>query len=175
MNSSDRIAVQRYAAAYNDLSHTSEEAFQRAADLRTACEALSTAAEYMTSPRVPSEQKKKMVKEALKGAPLTAQFVEVLIEAKRYALLAPISTQVRALLDERLGITRAEVVSARELSAVQKEDTLQALSSRYGGKVEASFSIDPTLLGGLKILCRGELIDGTLQRRLAKLQEELIH
>ena len=36
MNSSDRIAVQRYAAAYDGLSTTDEQAVRRAEDLRAA-------------------------------------------------------------------------------------------------------------------------------------------
>jgi F-type H+-transporting ATPase subunit delta len=66
------------------------------------------------------------------------------------------------------------VFSAKELSSEQKQQTQEALSVRYGGKVDVVFDTDPTLLGGLKIWCRGELIDGSLQGQLAKLQEELI-
>lgn len=175
MNSSDRIAVQRYAAAYNGLSASNDQAAHRAADLRAAFEALSAARDYMTNPRVSTEQKKQTVKDALKGAPETASFVELLLDAKRYALLEAVTRRVGELLDERLGIMRAEVTSARELSPAQKKETEEALSARYGGKVEASFTTDPELLGGLKIRCRGELIDGSLQGRLAKLQEELTH
>ncbi|WP_428071902.1 ATP synthase F1 subunit delta [Candidatus Avelusimicrobium alvi] len=175
MNSSDRIAVQRYAAAYNGLSASNEESARRAADLRAAQEALSAVRKYMTSPRVSSEQKKQTVKDALQGAPETASFVELLIDAKRYGLLEAVTRRVGELLDERLGIMRAEVASARELSPAQKKAAEEALSARYGGRVEASFITDPALLGGLKIRCRGELIDGSLQGRLAKLQEELTH
>lgn len=175
MNSSDRIAVQRYAAAYNELSATNEQAQRRAEDLQAAAGALEAVRGYMTSPRITAPQKKQAVRAALKNAPETAAFVELLIDAKRYALLEAVARRVGELLDERLGIVRAEVVSARALSPEQKKQTEAALSARYGGKVEASFSDDPTLLGGLKIKCRGELIDGSLQGRLAKLQEELTH
>ncbi len=173
MNSSDRIAVQRYAAAYNALSTTDEQAARRAEDLRAAAEALAAVRNYMTSPRVKTQEKKQAVQAALQNAPETASFVELLIDAKRYALLDAVSRRVGELLDERLGILRAEVVSARALSPEQQKEAEAALSARYGAKVEASFSTDPALLGGLKIRCRGELIDGSLQGRLAKLQEEL--
>ena len=66
MNSSDRLAVQRYAAAYNDLSATNEQAQRRAQDLRAAQEALSSVREVMTSPRVTARQKKQAVRAALK-------------------------------------------------------------------------------------------------------------
>ena len=49
----------------------------------------------------------------------------------------------------------------------------QALSKRYGKTVEAVFRTDSALLGGLKMACNGELLDGSIQTRLAKLQEEL--
>lgn len=173
MNSSDRIAVQRYAAAYNDLSATPEQAKRRAEDLRAAAKALESVRDFMTSPRVTAQQKKQAVRAALTQAPDAASFVELLIDAKRYALLEAVTRRVGELLDERLGIVRAEVVSARALSPEQKTQTEAALSARYGARVEASFSTDETLLGGLKITCRGELIDGSLQGKLAKLQEEL--
>ena len=170
MNSSDRIAVQRYASAYDQLSHSTEEASARAADLSAAVQALAGAQNYMTSPRVSLPAKKQAVREALSGT----AFVELLLDAKRYNLLEAIAKQVNFLLDERLGIIRAEVYAARELSAAQKQKAQESLSARYGGKVAATFYVDPALLGGLKIRCRGELIDGSLQGKLAKLQEELI-
>lgn len=173
MNSSDRIALQRYAAAYDGLSASDEQAARLAADLRAAQQALAAVGEYMTSPRVSLLEKKQTVRAALKDAPQTAAFIELLLDAKRYCLLPAIVRQVEELLDGRLNIIRAQVYSAQELSAEQKKKTEEALSARYGGKAEASFHIDPALLGGLKIWCRGELVDGSLQGQLAKLQEEL--
>ncbi len=175
MNSSDRIAVQRYAAAYNGLSKTKEQASVRAEDLRAAAKALGAVGEYMNSPRITAERKKQTVRAALSRAPETASFIELLIDAKRYALLDAVTLRVDELLDERLGIIRAEVISAQVLSAAQQKETEEALSLRYGGQVRASFHTNPSLLGGLEIRCRGELIDGSLQGRLAKLQEELTH
>ena len=175
MNSSDRIAVQRYAAAYNQLSPNNQEASLRVEQLRVAAEALASVKNVMENPRISLPQKKEIVHAALSSvAPQTAAFVEVLIDAKRYSLLPEIVKAAEEILDERLGIFRAKVLSAQELSSAQKQQTQEALSARYGGKVEVVFDTDPTLLGGLKIWCRGELIDGCLQGRLVKLQEELI-
>lgn len=173
MNSSDRIAVQRYAAAYNALSATNEDAARRAESLLVAAGALAGVQTYMSSPRISTEEKKQTVKAALAALPEAASFVEVLLDAKRYALLDAVVRRVEELLDERLGILRAEVVSARTLNETQQRQTEEALSARYGGEVKAIFKTNPALLGGLQIWCRGELIDGSLQGRLAKLQAEL--
>ena len=173
MNSTQRLAAQRYAAAYDALSTTSEEASQRCAQLRAAQTALASQARTMTSPRISLQAKKEAVRAALAGAPQTAAFIELLLEAKRYELLGEITRRVAELLDARLGIIRAQVYAATPLSEAQKRHTEQVLSQRYGGRVEAEFQTDAALLGGLKIDCRGEQIDGTLQSRLLKLEEEL--
>ena len=173
MNSTNRIAAARYAAAYDALSKTNEEAAQKSAMLREAETALATLSQTMNSPRITLQAKKEAVRAALSGAPQTASFIELLLDAKRYNLLTEITRRVETLLDDRLGIIRAQVYAAKELSAAQKHQTQEILSKRYGGKVEADFITDPKLLGGLKIVCRGEQIDGSLKSRFEKLQEEL--
>ena len=173
MNSSDRIAAQRYAQAYNDLSTSNDEAAQLCLALTQAAQALKTAQVYMTSPRVSLTAKQELVRTSLNDAPKTAAFLELLLAAKRYYLLDEIVTHVQALLDKRMNIVRATIVSARELTPVQKQETLQVLSARYGAKAEGVFQVDPSLLGGLRIDCCGELIDGSFKGRLQKLQEEL--
>lgn len=173
MKSSDRILAQRYAAAYDALSASDEEARRRYEDLAAARQALASAGAYMQNPKVTAAQKADLVREALKGDRDTAGFIALLLESKRYGLLDEIVLQARELLDARLGITRAKVVSARELDETLKKQTEQAVQARFGGKAEIAYETDPSLIGGLKIWCRGELIDGSLQGRFKKLQEEL--
>ena len=98
MNSSDRIAVQRYAAAYNQLSQNDQEAVLHTEQLKVAAEALASVKSVMDNPRISLLQKKEMVREALSSVSVqTASFVEVLIDAKRYALLPEIVKTVETL------------------------------------------------------------------------------
>ena len=173
MNSSERIAVERYAKAYDLLSLSAEQARARADELTRAAERLRVAAAFMAGPKVPAAQKQALVAEALPDAPDAARLAAVLLRARRYALLDAVAARVQALADEREGIKRAVVWSARALSAKQQAETKQALSARYGGRAEAVFKTDPALLGGLKIFCEGELIDGSLQGKLVKLEREI--
>ena len=173
MNSTDRLAAERYAAAYDALSKTNKEASRRSILLREAQAALATQQAVMMSPRIALQTKKEIVKTTFSGEPEVASFLEVLLQAKRYKLLPEITDRVEALLDKRLGILRAQVYAAKELSDSQKKQTQEVLSKRYGGQVEAVFFTTPGLLGGLKIRCCGEQVDGSLQQQLAKLQQEL--
>ena len=174
MNSSQRLAASRYAAAYDALSRTDGEATKRAEELSLAAKGLAGVASRLTDPGVPLEQKKQAVRVALEGAPHAGSFVEVLLEAKRYNLLPEIVRQVQDLLDKRLGVLRARVVSAHVLDATEQANTVRALETRYGKQIKAVFQTDETLLGGLKTACNGELIDGSLSGELGRLQEELM-
>lgn len=173
MNSSDRILAQRYAQAYDGLAQSSQDAQQRALELTAAAKALETAHAFMTNPNIPAAQKTGLLKEALAQAPAARAFLDTLIRCKRYNLLPEIVRHVNELLDQRLGIIRAEVFSASALSDALKTRTEAALSARYGGKVAAEYHVEPSLIGGVKILCKGELIDGSLKHQFEKMQEQL--
>lgn len=173
MNFQNRIAAARYGAAYDSLSTTTQEAEQNARQLRSAAQILEGVSVQLQSPRFCAAQKKLILGEALKEFPRAAQLINVLIDAKRLSLLNEICAQVEMLLDDRKGISRAVVTSARELDAAQQKAAQKALSARYGKTVEAVFKTQPDLLGGLTLECNGELLDGSLKTRLEKLRQEL--
>ena len=173
MNSSQRIAAQRYALAYDEISTSVKQAEAYARQLQTAVQILAGIAAQMQNPRISTAQKKLVLNETLKSLPQACAFINVLLDAKRYALLPEICNRVEQLLDDRKGISRAVVTSARVLSAAQEQAARKALSARYGKTVEAVFKTDKSLLGGLILACNGELIDGSLKHRLEKLQQEI--
>ena len=173
MNSSDRILAQRYAKAYDALATSNPQAQARAEELAAASQALAGAQAFMTDPNVSVPAKTGFLREALASAPAAQAFLNTLVQSKRYSLFGQIVREVNALLDERLGIIRAEIFSAVPLTDALKARAESVLSARYGGKVAAAYHTDPTLIGGVKILCRGELIDGSLKRQFEKMQEEL--
>ena len=174
MNSSQRLAAGRYAAAYDALSRTNEEAKTRAEALSSAARGLAGVQSLLTNPCVSLAQKKQALRAALAGQPHVCAFLEVLLASKRYALLPEVVQQVEALLDKRLGVVRARVISAQPLSAQEQTHVIGALETRYGQQVKAVFQTEHTLLGGLKIWCNGELIDGSMHGQLVRLQEELM-
>lgn len=173
MNSSQRIAVERYAKAYDKISQTGEQARARAAQLTGAVQALAAAQAFMASPKVSASAKKELVSSALQDYPAAAELIAVLLDARRYGLLEAIAARTAELADVRLGIRKAAVFSAKPLTSRQQAEAEQTLSARYGGKVEAVFKTEPSLLGGLKIICDGELIDGSLQGKLIRLEQEI--
>ncbi len=173
MNAQNRIAAARYAAAYDGLSRTLPQAEQNAQELATATQIITEVAAVLQSPRLPAAQKKLILNEALKELPHARAFIGVLIDAKRLDLLSAICAHVQTLLEDRQGISRAIITTARVLSNAQQASAKEALSIRYGKTIRADFEVDPALLGGLTAQCNGELVDGSLKTRLEKLRQAL--
>ena len=64
------------------------------------------------------------------------------------------------------GILPVRAVSAVALSEGQKERLQQTLAQRTGKTVQLQCSVDPTVLGGVRLDYDGKRMDGTVQTRL---------
>src|SRR5262249_3815115 len=77
----------------------------------------------LVSPAVPPARKRAVVgkiADALKLSRIARNFLFVLIDRRRIAVLDSVLNSFEILLDERLGFARAEVSSARELTDAQR-------------------------------------------------------
>jgi F-type H+-transporting ATPase subunit delta len=99
--------------------------------------------------------------------------VRVLAENGRLDVLPEIRGQYEALRNEREGVVEAEVFSAFELSQAQVADLVARLEKKTGRKVRASVSVDPTLIGGVKLVLGDKVIDGSARAQLGALENAL--
>ena len=68
---------------------------------------------------------------------------------------------------------KAEVTSAVELSDQEKDALRQSLVKQFGGDLAFTFSVDPALMGGLRVRVGDSLIDTSVASRLTALRESL--
>jgi F-type H+-transporting ATPase subunit delta len=110
------------------------------------------------------------------GGRLTGEaenFVRVLAQNDRLPLLREIREQFEILKNEREGVAEVEVQSAFELSAAQLKDLVARLEKKTGRKVRPQVSVDPELIGGVKIVLGDKVIDGSARAQLAALEAAL--
>ncbi|HEY2864500.1 MAG TPA: F0F1 ATP synthase subunit delta [Casimicrobiaceae bacterium] len=100
-------------------------------------------------------------------------FIRVLIETERIGLLPQIRTLFEALKDEADGVARAQIISAFPIDEAQLAALRGGLERRFGKKVEASVSIDRSLIGGAKIVVGDTVIDATVRRELQAMANQL--
>ena len=100
---------------------------------------------------------------------IAAEFLARAEAAQHLEHLAAILDEFERQRQERAGIVRAEIVSARPLSAEQKT----ALSRRFGGAgrtMEISYKEDPGILGGFVARIGEQIHDYSVSGRLARLR-----
>jgi F-type H+-transporting ATPase subunit delta len=103
----------------------------------------------------------------------TENFVRVLAENGRLALLPEIRVQFDALKNEREGVLEAEVQSAFELSEAQVADLVQRLEKKTGRKVKTKVQVNKDLIAGVRIMLGDKVIDGSARAQLGALETAL--
>lgn len=146
------------------------DTFQRAL---TASPALRN---VLLSPAVVAGQKRNLVSRltvSLGLSDLVRRFLLVVVDRRRVNLLAEMRQAAEALLDERLGMVRVDVTSARQLSEAQRETVTAGLARLTGRRPRPHFAVDPQLIGGLVAKVGSTIYDGSLRGRLETLKRRL--
>jgi len=99
--------------------------------------------------------------------------VRVLAENGRLDVLTEIRAQYDALKNEREGVVEADVYTAFEMDKGQLADLVARLEKNAGRKVKARVSVDPSLIGGVKVVIGDKVIDGSARAQLAALENAL--
>lgn len=101
-------------------------------------------------------------------------FVAILIKNNRIGHVTEVAEAYRAELQERAGIRQAEIVTARPLSDAEKNELLAGVGKLAGAKIQPSFSLDKSILGGAVVRIGSTVYDGSVKGRLERLREALI-
>ena len=98
----------------------------------------------------------------------------VLIKNDRIGAVREVAEAYRAELQERQGIRQVQIVTARELNEKDRAGLVAGVGTLAGGRVEASFKLDESILGGAVVRIGSTVYDGSLRGRLDRLKEALI-
>ena len=133
--------------------------------------------EYFVNPAVPTSQKVAFLDTLNKKLKLSKELrnlLAVLIDNDRIGQVDEVAAAYRKLLQQQLGIRQAEIVTARELSAPEREALMAEVGKLAGAKIDASFKLDATILGGTVVRIGSTVYDGSVRGRLDRLKEALV-
>ena len=100
-------------------------------------------------------------------------FVRVLIDNDRLAVLPEIATLFESLKNEREGVIEAQIESAFPVDDAALAQLVGDLERRFKRKVRPQVTIDRALIGGALITVGDEVIDGSVRGRLASMASAL--
>ncbi|MCL5056410.1 MAG: F0F1 ATP synthase subunit delta [Actinobacteria bacterium] len=126
-------------------------------------------------PRITSGDKKSLLSELLSGkiSVVTLEFLNLLVDRQREQFLSDIVEYYINLANKARNVTEAKVASAIDLTAEEQKELAALLDRITGKKVETSFKVDPSLIGGVVVRIGDRVIDGSIRTRLATMREYL--
>lgn len=174
-SSEDRVLAWRYARALFAAAAASGAEDRILAELQAAHGGILDRLPLLRHPRVSTAEKKRSIEEALSGraCPLSLEFLKLLIQKKRFDLLAMVATDLGRLIAEKNNLVKAQVRTARPLSASAQEALRARLMGFAGKSVELEIKEEPELIGGLVVRLGDWVLDSSLRGQLRKLGEAI--
>ncbi|MGV7211014.1 F0F1 ATP synthase subunit delta [Oxalobacteraceae bacterium A2-2] len=130
---------------------------------------------YVRNPKV-SESEVAATVAALLKTPLSAEaknFLDMLIGNGRIELLPEIGAQFQLLKNSAEGAADAEISSAFELSAAQVTELVATLEKKFSRKLNPSITVDPSLIGGVRVVVGDEVLDTSVRAKLQHMRVAL--
>lgn len=92
--------------------------------------------------------------------------VMLLIENKRTFVLPQISQLFEQLKAQHEGVLEAKIISAFAMESKQIKKLIDNLEQKFKHKIEAQISVDPELIGGIKVEIGDEILDASVRGKL---------
>lgn len=170
----------RYAQALLDLSteqNLVDKVNEDMVQLSTVCKESKEFQGMLNSPII--DVKKKLdIFEAVFGGKMEKMsigFVNLIVKNSRENLLPEIAKGFVSLYKKSKNILEVSVVSATALDAATRETIAEKLKAKFGGTIEMTEAVDPSLIGGFVVKIDDKQIDASISSQLANLKNILLN
>ena len=171
-----KSASLQYANALADVAlaqGAADTALRQLGDFAAAFGVSAELRNFLTSPGVPREAKHDVIEKIagrIGAGKIIRNFLFVVADHQRTHILPEIVASFEDVIRQRQGIAEAEISSAIELSAAQKKRFVQTLERLTGKKIDAKYSLDPALLGGVVVRVGDTIYDGSVRSSLNEMR-----
>ena len=139
-----------------------------------ALEAAPDLGELLRNPQIETTAKRDALEAALEDASETFRnFAKLVAEKGRSAELDQIHDEWERLLAAEERVLELELTTAVELSDAEAAAIVAKIEEAAGRKVEATRTVDPSLIGGIVMQIGSHRADGSVRGRLERLRHEL--
>ncbi|TBR77646.1 MAG: F0F1 ATP synthase subunit delta [Burkholderiaceae bacterium] len=128
--------------------------------------------QFADNPKVPASQVFDLMTGVAKSRldDAARNFLRVVIENGRLAVLPEIAAQFRALKNARSGSSDAVVYSAFPIDSAALADVAALLEKRFDRKLNVSVTLQPELIGGIRVVVGDEVLDTSVKARLEQMK-----
>lgn len=172
----------RYARAFADVAESARLDVSAAQQqLRDFADTLATSSElreFLENPSVEMGTKLKVLDALatrIQMLPQVRNFVAVILEHQRLAELNEILNEFNEVIDRNSGAVEARVTSAHPMNQQDREQMESQIAKLAGARVRATYSEDPSLLGGAVVEIGSTVYDGSIRAQLQQLKQRLVN
>jgi F-type H+-transporting ATPase subunit delta len=162
--------ARRYATAVFQLAQEAGKVGPVQHDLHTFVAALDAdedVRKFFRSPVVDRKEKETIVGQAFSRLdPIALHTILLLVRKRREAMVEEIVGQFDVLERQARGAQPLQVTSARQLSRGELDAIVARLAAAYRTQFDVTQSVDPNLIGGVRITMGDKRADGTIAGRL---------
>ena len=131
-------------------------------------------AKLLDTPALPKEERIGLVDKAFSGLDGSLiNLIKIITEKRLSHEFTKIADAYLALYDESRGILRVEAVTAIPITAEQNALLVKKVSALTGKTAIIKNTVDPSILGGMKLRYSGTQLDGSIKTRLDKFEATL--
>ncbi|MBC2023809.1 F0F1 ATP synthase subunit delta [Listeria booriae] len=176
--SKDLEVANRYAVALFEVAKDKQMTDQFDAELAIVKESLDQSDDFRSlieNPTITIEAKKQMLATVFGGiTPVLQDFMSLLVDRGREDYLVTIIDQYLKKVKDAHGIADAEVYSVVPLSEAEEAELSKAFAVKMSkNELNIHNHIDPSLLGGVRVVIGNRIYDGSLKSKLRDLERQI--
>jgi F-type H+-transporting ATPase subunit delta len=173
------VVGDRYAESLFDLAKEENKVTQYLDDIKLVGEVLDSdpqIVQFFNHVLIGNDKKIQLLDQSFKGNvdQYVLNFLKLLVQSRRIRYIDDIVKSYIKLSNQYLGIEEGMIYTPYELTDQQIQDIEKAISQKENKKVTLKVSIDPSLLGGIKVQIANRIYDGTIKNKVEMLKKELL-
>ncbi|SET24284.1 F-type H+-transporting ATPase subunit delta [Salinibacillus kushneri] len=176
---SDSVVASRYAVALFELGQEKSLLDQLLTEVQTVQSVFKENKELnilLQHPSISAEKKKTLLKDAFKD--VTKELLNtlfIMVESHRETEITSMTKAFISMTNESRGVAEADVYSVRALSDDEKQSLEKVFAEKLGkNSLHITNIIDPSLIGGVKLKIGNRIYDGSVSRKLERIERELV-
>jgi len=171
-----RAAI-RYAKAILEIADSKGVASEVSADMTLIATTITGNSElthFIQNPLIKTDTKKNVVLEVFASVnPVTQSLFHLLLENKRFEILAAIAVEYNNLFDVMNGVEVAKVTTAFPMDATLEAKVLAKIATFSDKKVTIENTVDASIIGGFILRIGDKQYNASVANRLHVLKREL--
>ena len=171
------VAHRMYARALFEAAREADRVDAVAGDVAALAAAIEEVPElraFLRNPQIEPTGKAAVLEQLATDADeLVRNFVRLVAEKGRAGEIPDISADLDALVAQAQNRLAVELTTSYELSDEEARSIVKTIETASGRTVEATRSVDPSLIGGIVLQIGSHRADGSVRGRLERLRHEL--